>query len=189
MFAWWISWLWAWMLWSCMGGVGALWTEGIDPEDLLGPEGIDTIDIDVEGVHVGPGMGGSAIQIMGGEPERAQRFATQPTPQTAVIGSTVVLPCSAQNNGKVLAADTKTWDSHGSLHILLGHPIPSPSPHTSCPLARHVSQPCLSSSACPSSHIAFTLQTLLSSKLVCTQHCFPTIPASDPTFWIHNLKP
>ncbi|XP_063886685.1 irregular chiasm C-roughest protein-like isoform X1 [Scylla paramamosain] len=94
MFAWWISWLWAWMLWACMGGVGALWTEGMDPEDLLGPEGID---IDVEGVHVGPGMGGSAIQIMGGEPERAQRFATQPTPQTAVIGSTVVLPCRVIN--------------------------------------------------------------------------------------------
>lgn len=81
------------MLWGCMGGVGALWTTGVDPEDLLGQEGV----IDVEGVHVGPGMGGSAIQIMGGETERAQRFATQPTPQTAVIGSTVVLPCRVIN--------------------------------------------------------------------------------------------
>lgn len=90
MFAWWISWPWAWMLWACMGGVGAVWTDGVDPEDLIGHEGVA---IDVEGVRVGPGMGGSAIQIMGGETERAQRFATQPTPQTAVIGSTVVLPC------------------------------------------------------------------------------------------------
>ena len=89
MFAWWISWLWAWMLWAYMGGVGALWTEGMDPEDLLVPEGVA---IDVDGVRVGPGMGGSALQMMG-ETERAQRFATQPTPQTAVIGSTVVLPC------------------------------------------------------------------------------------------------
>lgn len=42
-------------------------------------------------VHVGPGMGGSAVQLIG--VEGAQHFATQPTPQTAVVGSTAVLPC------------------------------------------------------------------------------------------------
>lgn len=37
------------------------------------------------------GMGGSALQSVGSS--GGQRFATQPAPQTAVIGSTAVLPC------------------------------------------------------------------------------------------------
>ena len=42
-------------------------------------------------VVVGPGMGGSAVELAG--VEGAQYFATQPTGQTAVAGSTAVLPC------------------------------------------------------------------------------------------------
>ena len=42
---------------------------------------------------VGPGMGGSVVEPLdeGGTPP--QTLATQPTHQTAVVGSTVVLPC------------------------------------------------------------------------------------------------
>ena len=40
---------------------------------------------------MGPGMGGSAVQLLG--VEGSQRFATQPTSQTAVLGSVAVLPC------------------------------------------------------------------------------------------------
>ncbi|KAG0716184.1 Irregular chiasm C-roughest protein [Chionoecetes opilio] len=43
-------------------------------------------------VKLGPGMGGSAVETY--ESEGVQFFATQPTPQTAVVGSTAVLPCS-----------------------------------------------------------------------------------------------
>lgn len=92
MFAWWISWWWAWLAWACVGAAGTLWADGVlDPDDLLAHE-VAGMTIEVDGVHVGPGMGGSALQMMG-EKEQAQRFATQPTPQTAVVGSTVVLPC------------------------------------------------------------------------------------------------
>ncbi|XP_069957739.1 irregular chiasm C-roughest protein-like isoform X3 [Cherax quadricarinatus] len=45
--------------------------------------------------RVGPGMGGSAVQLLG--LEGSQHFATQPTPQTAVVGSTVVFPCRVIN--------------------------------------------------------------------------------------------
>ncbi|KAL7634208.1 UNVERIFIED_CONTAM: hypothetical protein RMT77_015537 [Armadillidium vulgare] len=43
------------------------------------------------------GMGGSAVQSLA--ESGGQRFATQPAPQTAVIGSTAVLPCRVM--GKV----------------------------------------------------------------------------------------
>ncbi|XP_050735726.1 irregular chiasm C-roughest protein-like isoform X2 [Eriocheir sinensis] len=46
-------------------------------------------------LKLGPGMGGSAVETI--ETEGAQYFATQPTPQTAVVGSTAVLPCRVIN--------------------------------------------------------------------------------------------
>ncbi|XP_045122993.1 irregular chiasm C-roughest protein-like isoform X2 [Portunus trituberculatus] len=46
-------------------------------------------------MKLGPGMGGSAVETL--ETEGAQYFATQPTPQTAVVGSTAVLPCRVIN--------------------------------------------------------------------------------------------
>lgn len=45
-----------------------------------------------EGDVLGPGMGGSAIQGRIAD-NRVQKFATEPAPQTAVVGSIVVLPC------------------------------------------------------------------------------------------------
>ena len=44
------------------------------------------------GSNVGPGMGGSAIHEPLGSVV-VQKFATEPGPQTAVVGSTAVLPC------------------------------------------------------------------------------------------------
>ena len=40
---------------------------------------------------LGPGMGGSAIR--GFDDSKQQKFATEPAPQTAVVGTIVVLPC------------------------------------------------------------------------------------------------
>ncbi|XP_071548361.1 irregular chiasm C-roughest protein-like isoform X2 [Panulirus ornatus] len=99
MFTWWISWLWVWLLWSSSWtrvgeGVGAAWETGINQEPPRGLEAGAPAAGHKE-VYVGPGMGGSAVQLMG--LEGAQHFATQPTPQTAVVGSTVVLPCRVIN--------------------------------------------------------------------------------------------
>ncbi|KAF2367109.1 Immunoglobulin-like domain [Trinorchestia longiramus] len=45
--------------------------------------------------RLGPGMGGSAVESF--DSSGLQRFATEPAPQTAVLGSTVVLPCRVMN--------------------------------------------------------------------------------------------
>ncbi|XP_047736504.1 irregular chiasm C-roughest protein [Hyalella azteca] len=45
--------------------------------------------------RLGPGMGGSAVETL--DSSGLQRFATEPAPQTAVLGSTVVLPCRVVN--------------------------------------------------------------------------------------------
>ncbi|XP_042221651.1 uncharacterized protein LOC121866121, partial [Homarus americanus] len=95
MFTWWISWVWAWVLWSSWAyvGVGAMWAAGIHQQEAAGSPGA-AVGVKKD-VQLGPGMGGSAIQIHGRE--GAQHFATQPTPQTAVVGSTAVLPCRVIN--------------------------------------------------------------------------------------------
>ncbi|KAK7060081.1 hypothetical protein SK128_016055 [Halocaridina rubra] len=59
---------------------------------LSSVEGLEEEDEDTE---LGGGMGGSAIQLPGHE--GLQYFATQPSTQTAVAGSTVVLPCRVVN--------------------------------------------------------------------------------------------
>ncbi|XP_069185991.1 irregular chiasm C-roughest protein isoform X2 [Procambarus clarkii] len=96
MFTWWISWLWAWLLWAtCVGGsLRASWAAGLTHEAAQEPEVGPGGEIMGE-ERVGPGMGGSAVQLLG--LEGAQHFATQPTPQTAVVGSTVVFPCRVIN--------------------------------------------------------------------------------------------
>ncbi|XP_042217929.1 irregular chiasm C-roughest protein-like [Homarus americanus] len=100
MFIWWISW--AWLLcwaWACMGV--SVWAAGMTPEEVGGvpgttaPGGEDASSVVVIHERVGPGMGGSAVQLLG--LENGQHFATQPTPQTAVVGSTAVLPCRVIN--------------------------------------------------------------------------------------------
>lgn len=63
--------------------------EGIEVELDETAAAVAAVEVDV--AKVGPGMGGSAVEMMG--LEGVQRFATQPTPQTAVVGSTAVLPC------------------------------------------------------------------------------------------------
>ncbi|XP_047738129.1 irregular chiasm C-roughest protein [Hyalella azteca] len=61
--------------------------------------GIDRVENTLTTVAVkdilGPGMGGSAVQ--GIADNRVQKFATEPAPQTAVVGSIVVLPCRVVN--------------------------------------------------------------------------------------------
>nr|XP_053627931.1 irregular chiasm C-roughest protein-like [Cherax quadricarinatus] len=92
MFTWWISWVWAWVMW-CMWAhvsVSAMWEAGITQQ-----VGSTATPVSTKEVPLGPGMGGSAVQTLGRE--GAQHFATQPTPQTAVVGSTAVLPCRVIN--------------------------------------------------------------------------------------------
>lgn len=114
MFTWWISWVGAWMLccpWAWFVAVEGVWAAGNSPNynKILQQHGqllLETASsssspgggipalsglLKKKEVKVGPGMGGSAVQPVGrGD---AQYFATQPTPQTAVVGSTAVLPC------------------------------------------------------------------------------------------------
>ncbi|XP_069950739.1 irregular chiasm C-roughest protein-like [Cherax quadricarinatus] len=100
MFTWWISWAWAWawawVLWSSCAhvSVDAVWAEGISQQETEEGSGESRAAVKKE-VQLGPGMGGSAVQTLG--KEGVQHFATQPTPQTAVVGSTAVLPCRVIN--------------------------------------------------------------------------------------------
>lgn len=73
-------------------GASAMWAAGIRQDAARGPTaGSGGATMIQKDPRLGPGMGGSAVQLMGYE--GAQYFATQPTPQTAVVGSTAVLPC------------------------------------------------------------------------------------------------
>ncbi|XP_053635845.2 irregular chiasm C-roughest protein isoform X1 [Cherax quadricarinatus] len=96
MFTWWISWTWAWVLWSSWAHltVNAMWAAGIIQQEVGAGRNVTAVGTKKE-VQLGPGMGGSAVQTLGRE--GAQHFATQPTPQTAVVGSTAVLPCRVIN--------------------------------------------------------------------------------------------
>lgn len=65
---------------------------GKDKNILMGMDSREATLTTDDGKDVlGPGMGGSAVQ--GIADNRAQKFATEPAPQTAVVGSIVVLPC------------------------------------------------------------------------------------------------
>ncbi|XP_068224327.1 irregular chiasm C-roughest protein-like, partial [Palaemon carinicauda] len=99
MFTWWISWLWAWTFWHSLA-TGAskstpVWTIGMTQDEILNRPEFGTPELDIQDEYVGPGMGGSVVELTG--IEGGQVFATQPTPQTAVVGSTVVLPCRVIN--------------------------------------------------------------------------------------------
>ncbi|XP_076069314.1 irregular chiasm C-roughest protein-like isoform X2 [Oratosquilla oratoria] len=83
MFAWWISWTWVLLLLAPTQSRGAVWATG----GRLPP--LPQQEVAVEG------MGGSAVRTMGRK--GPQRFATQPAPQIAVVGSTAVLPCRVIN--------------------------------------------------------------------------------------------
>ncbi|XP_066937768.1 irregular chiasm C-roughest protein-like isoform X2 [Macrobrachium rosenbergii] len=108
MFTWWISWFWAWLLWwswACTAGasISSSWAPMIQGDlgaggvgsgaglPSLGPRKLGV----KKGAVVGPGMGGSAVERAG--VEGVQKFATEPTDQTAVVGSTAVLPCRVIN--------------------------------------------------------------------------------------------
>ncbi|XP_068220982.1 irregular chiasm C-roughest protein-like [Palaemon carinicauda] len=107
MFTWWISWLWAWLLWwswACVdASISSSWApmtqgdfmgaggSGAGLPSLAGPRRLGV----KKGASVGPGMGGSAVERVG--VEGVQKFATEPTEQTAVVGSTAVLPCRVIN--------------------------------------------------------------------------------------------
>ncbi|XP_066937916.1 irregular chiasm C-roughest protein-like [Macrobrachium rosenbergii] len=115
MFTWWISWLWAWLLWwswASSAVVDGAWAARMVQEEAIAAvpaaaaaaaaggsssaapskESSDGKNKDVE---FGGGMGGSAIENPGLEGH--QYFATQPSTQTAVVGSTVVMPCRVIN--------------------------------------------------------------------------------------------
>ncbi|XP_047477071.1 irregular chiasm C-roughest protein-like isoform X1 [Penaeus chinensis] len=90
----------AWVFCSSLAGsewgVSAMWAAGIRQDAARGPTvGSGGATMIQKDPRLGPGMGGSAVQLMGYE--GAQYFATQPTPQTAVVGSTAVLPCRVIN--------------------------------------------------------------------------------------------
>lgn len=55
---------------------------------------------------LGPGMGGSAVQGIE-DIVAMQKFATEPAPQTAVVGSIVVLPCRSVNMSLFEIIETK----------------------------------------------------------------------------------
>ncbi|XP_071544918.1 irregular chiasm C-roughest protein-like isoform X2 [Panulirus ornatus] len=95
MFTWWISW-WRRVLWWSWAGLvlAAMWAAGVNPGEVVEGNPSSTVGVHKD-VQLGPGMGGSAVQTLGRE--GAQYFATQPTPQTAVVGSTAVLPCRVIN--------------------------------------------------------------------------------------------
>lgn len=114
MFTWWISWVWTWVLccpWPRLVAMEGVWAAGNNPnynkhlsQQQLQAQLLEAASSSIspgvipalsgllkKEMKVGPGMGGSAVQAVGqGD---AQYFATQPTPQTAVVGSTAVLPC------------------------------------------------------------------------------------------------
>ncbi|XP_064091683.1 irregular chiasm C-roughest protein-like isoform X1 [Macrobrachium nipponense] len=100
MFTWWISWLWAWIFWHSLplgtSKSTPVWTIGMTQEEIVnGPRFGGPEELDIQEEYVGPGMGGSVVELT--DIEGGQVFATQPTPQTAVVGSTVVLPCRVIN--------------------------------------------------------------------------------------------
>ncbi|XP_069183795.1 irregular chiasm C-roughest protein isoform X3 [Procambarus clarkii] len=107
MFTWWISWVWVlWASWAYVGA-DAMWAAGIVQQEAAAAGGAaeaaaaaaaggaTATGTAKKEVRLGPGMGGSAVQSLGRE--GVQHFATQPTPQTAVVGSTAVLPCRVIN--------------------------------------------------------------------------------------------
>ncbi|XP_068221407.1 uncharacterized protein [Palaemon carinicauda] len=101
MFTWWISWLWAWLLWWSWASavVDGAWAAKMVQEEVAvaataggsAAPSKETSDGKNKDVEFGGGMGGSAIENPG--LEGLQYFATQPSTQTAVVGSTVVMPC------------------------------------------------------------------------------------------------